>query len=65
MKGIIFKTIGALCCVAAIKEAVYFGDAAFNGKESTLAKDFDSFKESVREKRAAKKGKSADEPEVS
>lgn len=69
MKGIIFKTIGAIAFFAAVKDATMFADAAMNGKSSKLAKDFDDIADTIREKRAArkaaKKGKAADEPEVS
>lgn len=65
MKNMVFKTIGALAFFAAVSDAAFFADAALNGKESKLAHDFDSLKESVREKRAAKKKAKSEEPEVS
>ena len=66
MKGIIIKSIGAICFFAALKDAAYFADAAMKGKESKLANDFDSVKEAVREKRASRKAKaSSEETEVS
>jgi sialic acid synthase SpsE len=65
MKGIIIKTIGAICFFAALSDATFFADAAMNGKDSRLAADLDEIKETVNKKRAARKAaKKADEPEV-
>lgn len=64
MKGFIIKTIGAVCFFAALSDAAFFADAAVKGKDSRLAADIDEIKEAVREKRAAKKAKAANEAEV-
>ena len=68
MKGLVIKTIGAVCFFAALSDAVFFADAAVKGKDSRLAADIEDIKEAVREKRekrAAKKAKADNEPEVS
>jgi hypothetical protein len=63
MKNLIFKTVGALCFFSALSSAATYADAALNGKESKLAKDFDSVKTMVREKRASRKAAKAAEKE--
>lgn len=63
MKGIIFKTIGAIAFFAAVSDASFFADAALNGEQSKLAKDFETVKEAVREKRASRKAAKAAEKE--
>lgn len=61
MKNIVIKTIGALAFFAALRDATFFADAAMNGEHSKFAKDIETVKEAVREKRASRKAKAAKE----
>ena len=63
MKNMIFKIAGAALFFSAITNAATYADAAVNGKDSKLAKDFDGIIDTVKQRREKKRAEK--ETEVS